>query len=97
MSTPIGDTKMATEFVWAGELYDDGSRNDKWVCNDLFISKRDFFNGYEREHYQVYRAIEGFHGRMPWTVNNRRLTDKPIFGLGEAIKFASEHLAHDAS
>ncbi len=78
-------------FEWAGEIFDDGSRDDKWVCGEVFISKRDYFNGFPKEHYQVYRAVDRVPaGRMPWTINNRRLHTAPIFTLEEAMQFGLE-------
>ncbi len=89
---------MDKQFTWAGEIYDDGSRDDRWVCGDLFISKREFFNGFPREHYQVYRAVgKRPVGRRPWTVDNRRINTAPIFDLEVAIRAGLEFAQNSAA
>lgn len=72
-------------FTRHSEIFSDGSRNDAWILGDMWIREYEFHQGYERKNYIAYRIAEPRKaGRLPWTVNNKRLHTHGIFSLNEA-------------
>jgi hypothetical protein len=78
-------------FLRHSQIFDDGSRFDHWINGDHFITEYELFNGFPRTNYIVYRAVGARKAcRLPWTVDNKRISTGPLFSLEEAKALVSE-------
>jgi hypothetical protein len=81
-------TQTQSGFVWAGDV--DGVLGMRWQNGNVWIVEYEFHQGYPRKHYICYRSVERVPaGRKPWTVDNRRINNDPIFSLGGAMDLAT--------
>lgn len=99
---------QADGFTYVADLWDDGSRSERWVHGPFFITgyhaiKRSPVDGewiFTPSYFMAYRAsVPVPKGCQPWTVRNRRIhpEDLRIATLDEAKALVAEKLTQEAA